>query len=70
MNNAFVQLTEIRNATQAARARLNDKTIGTQVKAGKLQVMRVTYDAKGKSTITPVTDFIPFSDAIATLKAM
>lgn len=68
--NMMQLLNEIRTATLAARNRLKDETIGTQVKAGKLQVMRVTYDAKGKSTITPVTDFISFADAIATLKAM
>lgn len=67
MQAIFQQLREVQAATMAARTRLKDKTIGTQVKAGKLQVIRVTYDAKGKATINPVTGFVSHSEAIKTL---
>jgi len=54
----FELLKKIQAATLAARERTGDKTIATQAKAGKTQIIRVTYDAKGKATITPVSDWM------------
>lgn len=67
MQAIFQQLREVQSATLAARTRLNDKTIGTQAKAGKLQVVRVTYNAKGRSTVTPVSDFMTHNEVINAL---
>lgn len=68
--NILQTLAAIQQATNAARARLNDKTISTQVKAGKVQVTRVTYDASGKSTVAPLTGFMESADAISYLDSM
>lgn len=70
MQAVFQQLREIQAATLAARARLNDKTIGTQAKAGALQVIRVTYDAKGKATIVPVSGFVSHAEALEILNTL
>ena len=51
-------LKQIQVATIEARTRLNDSRIATQAKAGKVQITRVTYDAKGKATVTPVSDWM------------
>jgi hypothetical protein len=40
-----------RNITQ-------DKTYGSQVKNGQIQLVSVTYDAKGKSTVEPCSGWI------------
>lgn len=68
--NAFQALAQIQAATLAARTRTGDATIGTQVKAGKVQIVRVTYNAKGKSTVTPASDFLPIPEAVAALNAL
>lgn len=48
-------LTSLQVATVAARERLGDPSIATRVKRGNYQVVRVTFDATGKSTVSPVT---------------
>lgn len=48
----------IQAATLAARARLADNTIGTRTQAGRMQVVRVTYDAAGRSTTVPASDWM------------
>lgn len=60
----------LQKATTEARARLGDKTIGTQVKDGKVQVIRVTYDAKGKGSVSPVTDWLAADAAVSYLNGM
>jgi hypothetical protein len=68
----MVTLMDLRNATLSARERTNDRTIGTQVKAGKVQVVRVTYPPGkgGRSVVTPITPFLTPEDAIRALDAL
>lgn len=51
----FKTLAKLQAATLAARARTGDATIGTEVSGGLVRVVRVTYSAAGKSTVTPLT---------------
>lgn len=60
----------IQRATLEARARLGDKSIGTTIKQGRLQVVRVTYNAKGRSTVVPVSDWLAMPDAVKFLDAL
>ena len=58
-------------ATLAARARTGQKSIGTQVNEhGRIRVVHTTYNAKGSSTITPLTDWSTSDEAIAFLNQM
>lgn len=65
-------LMDLRNATLSARRRTGDNAIGTQVEAGKVQVVRVTYPSGkgGKSVVTPLTRFLDPDDAIRALDAL
>ena len=60
----------IRDAVQSVRTRTGDKSIGTHLDRGRLQVIRITYNAKGVSTIAPVTDWLPIAAAIDALNAL
>lgn len=60
----------IQRATTAARVRLGDQSIGTQVSGGRVQVVRVTYRRNGTSEVAPVSDFLPLDKAAAFLDAM
>jgi len=68
--NALQLMAALQKATVAARERTADKTIATQVKAGKVQVTRVTYDAKGTSTVSPVSAWLDGFEAVAFLDGM
>lgn len=68
--NALQLMAALQKATAAARERTADKTISTQTKDGKVQVTRVTYDAKGKSTVSPVSEWLDAADAVAYLDRM
>lgn len=68
--NPFKVMGLFRNALQAAQQRTGDPTLSTAVKKGKIQVCRVTYDSKGRSTVTPVTDYLPMDDAMTYLEKM
>lgn len=67
---AFEAMMQLQQATLAARLRLNDKTIGTRVHSGTVQVIRVTYNARGISTVTPVSAYLPVAGAVAFLDQM
>jgi len=58
---------QLRTATLAARQRTGDKTIGATVNAGKIQIVRVTFNAKGKSTVAPASDWLAPADAVVAL---
>lgn len=60
----------LRDATAAAKVRTGDKSLGTQAQSGFVRVVRVTYDASGGSTITPLTDYISAERAIEALNAL
>lgn len=50
---------DIRDAVNAARARTGDRTLGTQVRAGKLRAVSVTYDrSTGASCVKPLTGYV------------
>jgi hypothetical protein len=68
--NIMQTLAALQKSTVAARERLGDKTIGTQAKDGKVQVIRVTYDAGGKSAVVPVSDWMLPTEAAAFLDGM
>ena len=70
MNSLLQTIGAIQSATIKARERLGDNAISTRTEAGRVQVVRVTFDAKGKSTIAPVSEFLPAADAVAHLDAM
>ena len=65
-----MSLFALRNATLDARVRMQDNTIGTRVEAGKLQLIRVTYDRRGVSTVAPFSGWMPMADAVAALNAL
>lgn len=60
----------IREALIAARDRTRDESINVAVKAGRYQVQRVTFDKVGRSTVTPLTEFISAEAAISYLNAI
>jgi hypothetical protein len=64
----FQRAIRIKNATTAAQERANDKSISVAVKSGLYQIQRVTFDAKGKSTVTPLTDYMSFDNVVTTLE--
>lgn len=68
--NALQQMVILQKATVSARTRMLDKTIATQVKAGQVQITRVTYNNKGKSTVLPVSGWMSVTDAVEFLDRM
>lgn len=66
----MLTLSNLRAATLDARARLNDKSIGTHVENGKLQVIRVTYAKGGRSTVTPLSGWLDIGGACDFLRAL
>ena len=65
--NALTEILLIGQATTAARKRTGDNTIGTSVKNGQIQIVRVTFAADGKSTVQAVSSWMPCSDVIVAL---
>lgn len=63
-------MAQFRTALLAAQERTGDKTLSTCAGAGTVQICRVTFDSKGKSTVIPVTDFLPFDEALEHLNGM
>jgi hypothetical protein len=61
---------DLQRATFAARERTGRPGVGTQVKAGKLQIVDVTYDARGKSTVTPLSGWLEGSEVLSALDAL
>lgn len=43
----------------AYRQLTQDQSFGSRVKGGKIQLVHVTYDAKGKSTVEPRGPWVP-----------
>ena len=70
MHNLSMLLTSLQVATASARERLDDPSISTRVKQGNFQVVRVTFDPKGKSTITPITAWATLPAIIDALYAL
>jgi hypothetical protein len=57
-------------ATLEARRRTGDTAIGTAAHQGKLRVVRIVYDTKGKSTVTPMSDRMSITETVAFLDAL
>jgi hypothetical protein len=68
--NALHQLKAIQQATIAARQRLADNTLGTQVEAGRIQVVRVTYLNGRDGVVDPVSGWMPVADVCDYLAAL
>ena len=66
----FQELFVMQSAIADASNRLEDKTIGISIKDGRVQVRCCTFDAKGISTITPLSDWISVKDAVTFLNQM
>ena len=63
-------MADIRAAVQAARQRTGDTNIGVETRAGQSRIVRVTYDARGASTVRPVFDWASHPITLATLKTL
>ena len=57
----------IREATLAARQRLGDESICVAVRRGKLDIVRVTYDAHGRSTVNVLERGLTSAQCIVSL---
>lgn len=66
----LAQMLPLVTATNAARARCNDRSIGTQVKAGKFTVVRIRYRANGRSDVESITSPMTMAEAVAFLDNM
>jgi hypothetical protein len=55
--------------TQAIEIARLAKSIGyaTRASEGKVQIVSVTYDAKGRSDVSPVSDWLDYAAALAYL---
>lgn len=60
--NMFKLLADIQQATIAARSRTGDNSISTRADKGRVQIVRVSYDAQGTSTVMPMSDWVSASD--------
>lgn len=65
-------LAQLQTATLAARAKTGDKHIGTQVKQGRIDVVRAVPHASGRGsyTVTVLAASLPLADAVAYLGTM
>jgi hypothetical protein len=64
------QLFTLQHAVLTARERLNDKTIGTRVEDGRVQIVRVTYPNGAVSVVTPASEWVSADEAVRLLKEM
>lgn len=58
----------LQDATIAARKATGRNAISTRVKAGKFQIVEVTFDAKGTSTVKTLSDWASADDTIKSLR--
>lgn len=63
-------LFQLQSATIAARKATGNDAISTRVKAGKFQIVEVTFDAKGTSTVKALSDWASADDTISALRRM
>lgn len=63
------QLLKIGAAINALRIRKGDKFLGSRVEAGKYQLVRTTYQAKGKSTVQELSGWMTADEFIAFVSA-
>ena len=70
MTTLLAKMLPLVNATNAARVRCNDFSIGTKVKAGKFTVVRVRYRANGISDVKSITSPMTMEEAVTFLNSM
>lgn len=64
MSSAAQLMRLIRRATQGARMRTGDQTLGTRVGGGTMQVVRVIACAPGPGCdVVPLTGYLPIADS-------
>ena len=60
-------LGELQSATLAARDRLNDQSLGTQVNQGLFRVVSSVSTSRA-TTVTPLSEWITLTDAVSFLE--
>lgn len=60
---------KVGSAISALRGRTQDKTFGSRVDAGKFQLVKTVYGAKGKSQVTELSTWMPAAEFIAFVNA-
>jgi len=63
-------LFEIQRATTAARERTGDKAIGTRVSAGRIDIVRVVYDTRGKAAVSVLSGPHTAAEAVVALESL
>lgn len=63
-------LFKLQQAVLAARERCSDSRLGTQLRKGKLQVVRVFFSPNGLPTVLPVSDWLEPEAAVAYIHAL
>ena len=61
---------QLQAATLAARTRTGDAAIGTRARNGQVQIVRVSFDASGNSTVCPLSGWMPVRDCVVALAAI
>ena len=64
----LMTMKKMQAATMAARLATGRSAISTRVKAGKFQIVEVTFDAKGTSTVKTLSDWASADDTIESLR--
>lgn len=70
MKDAMQLMMKFRSALTGAQLRTGDETLSACVEKGRVKICRVTYDAKGMSTIESITDYLPPSEALEFINAL
>jgi hypothetical protein len=63
-------LNEVRKATLSARERTSDGSISTRTSKGKMQIGKSSFDKKGVSSFSPISDWVSLEDAVKFLDAI
>lgn len=67
---APITVGDMRRALLAARQRTGDATLGHTAKGGRFQLVRVSYGAAGRSTVTALTDWADAATHLAKLQSL
>lgn len=70
MSTITMLFSNLPQATKGARLRTGDETLGTRVKKGRFQVVRTTYNERGRSTVIPVSEWLSLAEVIVLLESM
>lgn len=67
-----MSLAQLQQATLAARARTGDKSIGTTVSKGRIQIVKVTYptEKRGGCKVVKMTVWLSMDEAVTYLNAL